>query len=202
MVLHRLVSANTEADWIRRTGVLIAITGAVAAAPDGTARLVRLGWAVLGRLWRRNSRSQSATVPGLAAAVTITAHAGRVDVWGGSTEEKLDLLRMQVQEAYGKIETVERQISERVATLRQETADKIGELHADAQALRKQLDAEERRATRVDSLGVAVIALGVVLTGVPDGLASVARLGWTVTALALAGTVFVGVRVWRDMLSA
>jgi hypothetical protein len=51
----------------------------------------------------------------------------------------------------------------------------------------------------VDARGVVLIGTGVVMTGVPDGLAAFPWSGWLVVALALAGTVWTTVRVVSDV---
>ena len=46
---------------------------------------------------------------------------------------------------------------------------------------------------------MVLIGTGVVMTGVPDGLAAFPWSGWLVVALALAGTVWTTVRVVSDV---
>jgi hypothetical protein len=62
--------------------------------------------------------------------------------------------------------------------------------------------AAARQAARVDPRGVVLLGLGVVMTGVPDGLARFAWLGWLVIAGALAVTIWFVVWVIHDMQKA
>jgi hypothetical protein len=73
------VSITHKADWIRYAGVMIAFAGVLIAAPDGVAE----AWRPVSRAGRKARASlarvlpflrRSATVQGVAAQVTVTAH--------------------------------------------------------------------------------------------------------------------------------
>jgi fatty acid desaturase len=65
-------------------------------------------------------------------------------------------------------------------------------LRAADRALVERLDREERQAARIDARGIILIGLGVVMTGVPDGLAAPGWLGWFLVAVAAALVLWLG----------
>src|ERR1022692_1951104 len=102
---------GTEADWIRRTGVLIAIAGTAVAAPDGTAHIWRIlmslgrrGWDIvrtpLARVlpWLKQSQP-AATAPSAAGSITAAGTVGVVlTMWSENTPDtsKFDLIRQNL----------------------------------------------------------------------------------------------------------
>jgi hypothetical protein len=44
--------------------------------------------------------------------------------------------------------------------------------------LTSRMDAAEKQAAAIDSRGILLLGAGVILTGIPDGLARVAWVGW------------------------
>lgn len=82
-----------------------------------------------------------------------------------------------------------------VEAVRAEILQAVGELRGADAALAARLEDSEDRSARSDARGIAVVVVGVVLTGVPDGLARYAVLGWAAIIGAFAIAIAVGVRV-------
>jgi hypothetical protein len=193
MILHFLYYVN-EPDWIRRAGVLVALAGTAAAAPEGTVRL----WRAMADLFRRglsNLRAVMAHVlPFLRQNASVTpssvhgsasvsagfgvAASGRVWIKHGSLEAHVEYLDKQLQRAFDDIERVRRETKDAHATLMQTFEERITELRADYQDLRDSLRERRNWEASVDSRGIFVIALGVFLWGIPDELALVPVVGW------------------------
>jgi len=204
--------AGTEADWVRRVGVLIAIAGTAVAAPDGTARawrnvkegsrrVGRKAHAAMARLlpWFR----KEANIPGVtlnggvrfpAPSIQATGHVWYPDA---DVEAKVQLLHQQMDRAYEEIARVEREARTRDAELTRLIEDRVSELKAAARELRQLFDVREERAVRVDARAVILIGLGVVMTGVPDGLA---RLRW-IGLLFMTGAVALTAEFVRQVIS-
>jgi hypothetical protein len=213
MTLHCLL-AGTEADWIRRAGVLVAIIGTGAAAPDGvsfgsrwirnkTRQVIRWGWVRLARFlpWLR----RSATVHPMAGSAVATSSAGGlVTVKPGWDPDaplgsKVQRLHEQMVQAYADIEQVRQDAMAANAELGRRLEDRVGQLQASDQDLREMLEARERRAARVDSRGVFLIGLSIMMTGIPDGLAKIDWLGWLVVAGAITATALIVRAVRSDL---
>src|ERR1017187_3107271 len=205
MPLHCLL-AGTEADWIRRAGVLVAIIGTGAAAPDGvsfgsrwtrnkTRQATRWGWVRLARFLPRLRRS--ATVQGVTAHGSVRmpplSMQGNVLKWYPDASERtlVNLLHEQMVDAYKEIEKVRQEARADDEKLRRMVEDRVGELQASNRELRELLKAREHRSARVDSRGVLLIGLSIIMTGVPDGLARFNWVGWLVVAGALTAIVVI-----------
>jgi len=219
--VHPAPPGATLADWVRRVGVVAAVFGTAVAAPEGTARLwrwitrpVRWAWRKV-RPWLASYLSflrRSATVyPKTASGAAVLGKA-RVRATGftwnpdAPLEDQVRRLREQMIQFHALIFTetdkVRQEAREGDAELRQMIEQHAGELRALHEAHQAAHVAAQRQAARVDARGVVLLGLGVVMTGVPDGLARFAWLGWLVIVGALAVTIWFVLWVIHDMRNA
>lgn len=219
--VHPAPPAATLADWVRRVGVVAAVFGTAVAAPEGTARLwrwitgpVRWAWRKV-RPWlarylpflRRSATVYPTTASGAAvfgaAGVRATGFTWNPDA---PLEDQVRLLHEQMIEFHALIFTethkARQEAREGDAEVRQMIEQHAGELRALHEAHQATHVAAQRQAARVDARGVVLLGLGVVMTGIPDGLARFAWLGWLVIAGALAVTIWFSLWVIHDMRKA
>lgn len=192
----------TEADVIRWVGVVAAVFGAVLATPEGIAlawRSVknwhRKVWA-RGRRWLRRPGHVSRT--GAAGTATMTGkaspHPWQDWVAGARADVKIDILHRQVDFLLEQIGKLRRQIDRTGDDLRNVRREAEGRV----QQLASEMRGERSQASRVDARGIGPIALGIILTGVPDGLAAAAPVGWLAIAVAVVWIVAAAPSWLRD----
>lgn len=213
VILHFLHYA-LEADWIRRVGVVVALAGTAAAAPEGTLRLWRtvLDWvrrglnnlrASLARFLpflRQDASVKPSTVYGYASVAGAgVAASGRVWTKHGSLEAQVEYLDKQLQRAFDEIEHVRQEAKESHSALMRVLEERVSELQAVYQDLRDSLRARRDWEAAVDSRGIFVIALGIFLWGIPGELAVVPVVGWLFSIIALILTVMVVRKVFADL---
>lgn len=212
--MHLLYDAH-EADWIRRVGVVVALAGTVAAAPEGTVRLwhtvvawvrralnrVRAALARFLPFLRQDASPSPSTVYGRAQVAGAAGVVASARGWAkhGSLEEQIEYLNKQLQRALDEIDKVRRETRENHAALMRALEERTSELRADYQDLRDSLGARRDWEAAVDSRGIFVIALSVFLWGLPDELATVPVMGWLFSITALVLTVMVVRRVFADL---
>jgi hypothetical protein len=187
----------TESDVIRWIGVAVAVAGAILATPAGIASLSvyvqqqrHEAMALARRLLRRPS---SVTIHLPTARITLTAPTGHVHIWQpwlpeANFELKIDILHKQIDILQGEINELRAEMDRTSDDLQR----KINEAEARVEGLVRQVSSEipgERsEASRVDARGFGPIALGIILAGVPDGLATVAPVGWLAVAVSIIWT--------------
>lgn len=213
MIHHSVLAfAGTPADWIRRVGVFVALIGTAAAAPDGAVQLCRAALTMLHAAWAKVRAGLARLLPCLANRVTgaaalassgtltVSGDAGAPLVWSDDAppDEKIHLLHQDILRVSQDVNTLRRETRQADAELRQMIQHRADQLRTDSDALRAWLHAQERRAVRVDARGVVLIGIGVIMTGMPDGLA---RVPWLVLALALIATAVI-VQLVKDYLCA
>ena len=198
----------TTSDVLRWIGVSVAVAGVVLATPDGIASawLVlknrrRQAWTAAKRILRRPGRNVG--VGGVTAKAMTTAGRGYADVWQPWREEacdpaKIDILHKQVVMLKGRIDEVRNQADRSADELRQEIHKAEGRVTGHVQQLTGELRSQRTQSSRVDARGLGPIALGIILTGLPDELASVEPLGWLIAAVAIIWTVTVFPSWQRD----
>jgi hypothetical protein len=111
----------------------------------------------------------------------------------------VDLLDEHIVRAFGEIEKVRQEAAVGDAALRRIIEQQAGELRAAAEAHQAAHAAAQRQSAQVDARGVVLIGAGVVMTGVPDGLAAFPWSGGLVVALSLVGTAWATLWVVSDM---
>ena len=222
MALHRQAvhpapPAATLADWVRRVGVVAAVFGTAVAAPEGTARLWRWITGPVRWAWRKIRPGLARYLPFLRRSATAypkaangAAAVGTAGVratgftWNPDAplEDQVRLLRDRMIEFHALIFTetdkARQEAREGDAKLRQMIEQHAGELRALHEAHQAAHVVAQRQAARVDARGVVLLGLGVVMTGVPDGLARFAWFGWLVIAGALAVTIWFALWVIHD----
>ncbi len=205
----------SEADYVRWVGVAVALAGTVTAAPEGTVRIWRMAINWLRQAFRRVRSVLARFLPLLRQHATVQArsshaHASAASGWGvapsprvrvehGSLEAQVEYLGTQLQRAFDEIEEVRREAREGDAALRQIVEQHVGELRTADRALREWLEARRNWEVSVDARGVFVIALSVLLWGIPGELAAVPVVGWLFIAAALAATAMIVRRVFADL---
>ncbi len=219
--VHPAPPAATLADWVRRVGVVAAVFGTAVAAPEGTARLWRWITGPVRWAWRKVRPWLARYLPFLRRSATVypntasgAAVIGAVGVratgftWNPNAplEDQVRLLHEQMIEfhalVFAETDKARQEALEGDAELRQMIEQHAGELRALHEAHQAAHVAAQRQAARVDARGVVLLGLGVVMTGVPDGLARFAWLGWLVIAGALAVTIWFVLWVIHDMRNA
>jgi hypothetical protein len=196
LVYH--AAGPTEADWIRWVGVTLAIVGTVVAAPKGTLLIVSQTFnagrwlsGLIRRTMARILRRRRQSVSGLGGvAMAKMSGAGTLSaigsVWSSSesVEQKIERLRGQIGEVRQAVNEARQEARQNHSALSARLDQEADALRAADKALTDRLEAEGRQAARIDARGVVLIGLSVVLTGIPDGLAAVAWVGWFVIAVA------------------
>lgn len=216
VVLHcqAVKPAATEADWVRRVGVLVALVGTLVAAPEGTVLIGRWIWAALRAIgWRirfflarilpflrRSANVQGVTASGSVRFPSFSVRAsGLMLLPDADLKERVDLLDEHIVRAFGEIEKARQEAAAGDAELRRIIEQQAGELRANAEAHQAAHAAAQRQSAQVDARGVVLIGAGVVMTGVPDGLAAFPWFGRLVVVLALAGTAWATLWVVSDV---
>jgi hypothetical protein len=216
VVLHcqAVKPAATEADWVRRFGVLVALVGTLVAAPEGTVLIGRWIWAALRAIrqrirvflarflpfLRRNANVQGVTAWGGVRFPSMSVRASGLQLLpDADLKERVDLLDEHIVRAFREIEKARQEAAAGDAELRRIIEQEAGELRGSVEAHQAAHAAAQRQSAQVDARGVVLIGAGVVMTGVPDGLAAFPWSGWLVVALALAGTAWATAWVVSDM---
>lgn len=210
-----MADASLLSDVNRWVGVGIAVVGAVVVAPSGTRLLVRSAWVWLRRqgartrgqlarflpFLRRDLNVQGVTASigvGLGGVGTLTV-SGRAWHPTASVDERIEALHQHITEVEGRLNEVSQQLSQETSKRERALAELEAGLSAETAKLRRLLEEQEHRAARVDARGLPVIALGIVLSGIPDQLASIPYgIGWVAPVLGIAAAVAAGVPAWRE----
>jgi len=200
-------SGITEADVIRWVGVGLGLTGAVIAGWDGAVLIGAQLWRDLRliglSIWRFVLRRPK-TVP-LAGTVTGSGNLSaefqlraRGSIWypEGSAEEKIELLHTQLDALVADMRQLERHHSEELSSLRQALEEVKGLQEQAARNLIRLLDQQRQEASRVDARGLPVVGWGIILAGIPDGLARWPAVGWGCVVIGFA-ILWVAVRAWH-----
>jgi hypothetical protein len=197
----------TEADVIRWAGVSVGVFGALIVAPTGVllvlqdARaLVLAVWSAIRNAWDRFILRKKKPAPavyatgGVAAAKATVGGALVVRHHGAPVDEQLRLLWDEVDRLGGLI----RKVDEGSKGRDEAAAAMIGRESDARRRLRAELAArherDERQSARVNARGLPLIGLGIVMTGIPDGLATWAWVGWLF--IAAAGLLVIAVAFW------
>ena len=202
----------TLSDWFQWIGVGVAITGLALATPDGIAaawRSIRGGLRKTDALIRRLIGRPQQVVGALDIALKPMGLAGRgyVDTWKpwsekAKTAEKLGILHEQAEELRRRIDNLRTQIDGDISGVEKKIREVESRLSAVIRQVRSEMSGERSQASHVDARGLLPVALGIILTGLPDELAKVPVLGWLVVAAAATSIVRIS-RPWlRDFKGA
>lgn len=198
VVRPAVVSGVTESDVIRWIGVTVAVAGAILATPEGIASFWQF-------VKRRNKKMVASArrllrLPRGANVYLEPAH-GHITTSGrahaSKWQEWLPLVDPDLKIAilHGQVDILREQVNGLWAQIDQANNDlqkKVGEAEArvmsEVRQLASELRGERSQSSRVDARGFGPIALGIVLTGLPDELARVAPVGWLFIAVSLLWT--------------
>ena len=191
--------AASEADVIRWVGVAVSVVGAIIAAPGGTRLVLSEGRAWVGSSlvsirsklswlpFLRETRHLTAAIggrSGLSGPLVRTTHAA----WDKEAPiaEKVEALHRHVDQLQLGLDQLREDASALRSSLAQQIASVDLELKGTIVGVTNRLDREAKEAARIDARGLPLIGLGIVLTGLPDGLSRWWHpfFGW-----ALVGTV-------------
>ena len=197
----------TESDWIRWTGVVVGLAGAMIVAPAGALVIIGEVVAACKRAWKTIIRWLARWLPWLRKPVTgqgslvlpplsAGGHgdgSAEVTVSGGTLEAQVERLREDLSRLQAVVRDNQRQARADHAALSARVEQVRAESRADHHALAARWEAEKRRDAQIDARGLPLIGLGIVLAGVPDGLARVSWIGGFFIAFSWALVIWLGV---------
>jgi hypothetical protein len=203
-------NADLLENWNKGVGVVIALIGAALAAPKATAQKGSVAANIalrplqvigswlrsLGRLLGMKSVSPTVQAVvslgngmGIADGLKVEGHRGD---WppGTPVEERIEWLR----DAYRHLEAALREAGEsndaEHVKIRAELEANVTAIAQDIEALKVFILEENEKAVQVQAIGLLPIALGIVLSGVPEFLASLGFFGWCLVVVAITVTIF------------
>jgi hypothetical protein len=206
----------TLSDAIRWIGVAVAVAGVVLATPDAipsgwrsTANWLANRRREANELARRLLRRPVTRVGAGQTSISITSTCTGRRVWEWSawpedagTDGKIAVLHQHADELRNHLDGLDATLTTNVVTLRGEIGEAESRLEGRIQKLVSEINGERSRASHVDARGFGPIALGVILTGIPDELAKILAVGAIVTAIAVSWTVGAIPGWWRDFSQA
>jgi len=133
------------------------------------------------------------------ARATVTA-TGTVGSWDPSApvDERIEALHQQITKVDGRLDGVLHELRQEVADRKRVVAELQQNLGAQNAELRGLLEEDKRRSALTDARGLPVVAFGILLSGVPDELASIPYgVGWLLPALGIFFSVVAVVPAWR-----
>jgi hypothetical protein len=188
----------TESDIIRWVGVAVAVAGAVLATPDGIASLWRFikqrHGKVLAFVRHLLRLRRDAVVHGVTATGHMTmggrAHVSKWQPWLPRADGhlKIEILHKQVDIMLEQLNELRIQSYKISDDLEKKIMEAETRVVGQVRQLSSELRGERSQASRVDARGLGPIALGIVLTGLPDELATMAAVGWLAIAASLLWT--------------
>ncbi len=178
---------------MRWAGIVGAIVGSLVAAPNGTALIARQVAARIRTMWRGLLRRPPAPSPVIRGSATASA-AFRVHGEGFVIPDNNTPLEIQARRLWeaivkldGKVNRVNQEARARDDALSARVDRDTADLHAAHRTLEDETERERRQEAQVDARALWLIGLGVVMTGVPDGLARWKWIGLLfIAAVALA----------------
>lgn len=182
---------------IRYVGVAVAVVGTGAAAPGGVNWLIRRfgesrrSVVIRIRSWLAQvfpSFAKSVTVQVGTAMATATALPPEIVVRRGWEEfapmiAKIERLRLMLGDLNQELRRLEQRLDQEVVRVRTDMEEVLTEIRESIQRLSDHVYASERDSARADARGILLLGLGVVMTGIPDGLAHFPPVGWCATGL-------------------
>lgn len=192
-------------DVVRCVGVTLALGGAVWVAPYAFGRLLRVTWGQLRRAAalilrrRRDVSLGAAAAHGSAYGVaTLTGSAsGRAWFPDAPVGEQIERLHDWVDDVFRKVGELRAHADQRIDTLAAQTSADVETLRGEHAALAARVDADKREDERLNTDGFPLIALGIIMGGLPD-----AWLMPPVSGVLLALAAIVAARAARLWLTA
>jgi hypothetical protein len=208
-------------DLNRYVGVALAVVGSVVVAPRGTVLLWRsvTDWPpqrkqqLRGQLarflpfWRRDVTIHAASAGGVSAFGSATATVS-ARAWhpNAPVDERIEVLRQHITELEGRLNEVTGKLREETASREQVVTELKRTLEEKTAELHRLVQEKERENAQIDARGLPIVGSGILLSGIPDVLASIPfGLGWMVPILGV-GLIVVVVAVatvhwWRHRTS-
>ena len=202
------------ANVVRLSGIGVSVAGAFEAAPDGAVRFftwlyrwarrqLRSARALLAR-WLPFLRSD-AEVRGVTAEGRVTAPVGFSisavgEAWhpNATTREQARALWEMHQALSRRVTDVQREARESTEAVRRELRQAAEELRAAGNQITVRIDTTEKRGAQADARGIVVVVAGIVMSGIPAGLARWLPLGIAAIAAGCASAIWVGYLVTRS----
>lgn len=195
-------------DVIRWVGVAVAVLGVILATPDGIAwswlwvkNKRRSTWRSVRRVFRRGGQ----VVAGTASASGVGTMTGTADGYAwreweekASNHVKIDILHQQAELLLKQVIEVRAQTRRNAEELRKDICDAESRVVAQVHDLTLELRGERIQASHVNARGLGPVALGIILTGLPGELATIAPIGWLAIVVASLWTGLATPSWWRD----
>jgi hypothetical protein len=205
-------------DVNRWVGVVIALVGSFVVAPSGAVLLWRSATDWL-RQRKHQLRSELArflpflrrdTTINLTSAMGIASALGSPTVTGSGrawhptdpVDERIEALRQHIIEVEGRLNEVTRKLREETASREQLGAEFTRALQETTAELRRLGEEKERESAQIDARGLPVVGFGILLSGIPEKLASIPLgLGWMFPILGVGAAATALVHAWRHWAS-
>lgn len=196
-------------DFSKRGGVIMAAVGALVAAPDGFKEWLFRGVAKLRlfpALWLRMRQffgppSQTVRPHSIPSGLSIegTLHLSSGLHWeqDADVSKKVGWLKDEVVRLEVKIRSDVASLVDRDKRHESDLLEIRDRLTDDINRLQKQLDEKEAKTAQVDALGLLPITSGIVLSGIPEDVASWGAAGWIIWFAAAGLTLFAVVISWK-----
>jgi hypothetical protein len=190
-------------DITRYLGVAIAALGVLVVAPEGAKLLLQqgrllpkqgaeLGRRMLARLLPSRGRHIELSInDGISSsdASGTLVLSGTAWIPDAPVDERIELLREQIAQVNQRLQEVDQKGQEGREALEGKLAALERDLGNDLAAVRITQDERARSSAEADARALPVIALGVILTGIPDEMAGLPPALW---AVMVGGAVLIG----------
>ena len=203
---------TTQADVIRWIGIVISVIGAAVTAASGLGWLLQLAKDFLTRLGRGSWRwirtffgRHRGKSPGTSALDALTQITGtlRTDAEYGWKED--ETVEQKVERLHGNVTSLRKDVNELVArndSDHKEIEDRLRaqerRLNSEVHRIEGLIQGVESDAARADGRGLIPVMFGIVLLGIPDGLADHGFVGWPLAGTAIIATLVVVGAAWKD----
>jgi hypothetical protein len=112
--------------------------------------------------------------------------------WSGNAraDEKIEILHQQADELRRRLDDLRTRFDGVVNLLQREIREAESRVAAQIRQLASEMRGERSQASHVDARGLLPVALGIILTGIPDELAKIPAVGVTAIAIAVVCTTY------------
>jgi hypothetical protein len=206
--------------FLKWSGVVLALVGTVVTTPSGTRHALHSVKQLILRRLDRVRSSLARFIPFLrrnihvqvADSIGVTSGTGTVTARGHAWEPN-GTNEAKIAHLYAYVVSVEQQLDAAVVQMSQRADGldaRLNEIHqrleSATNSLKQEFSKRDESSKRIDATGLPMLGFGVVLSGVPNELASIPWLGWicfAVGVLILVGLTVVSIRsgAWRERQS-
>lgn len=114
-------------------------------------------------------------------------------------DARIEALRQRITETESRLDELTKDVSRESAERKAAIADVERKLHAEIRKLNETLEKQERDATVLDARGLPSVAIGIVLSGVPEDLARIPwHIGWILPVIGAAAAILAIVSAVRS----